>query len=196
MKAILETSACIWMAVTAIVWTPFGQKVLAEPTTQPSSVLDYVVKDIDDQDYDLSQLKGKVVLIVNVASQCGFTKQYAGLENLYKTYREKGFVVIGFPANDFNQEPGSNQQIKEFCTSRFEVTFPMMAKISVKGPDKHPVYRFLTEKPTAGAFSGEIKWNFNKFLIGRDGKILARYDSKVSPDDEQLVRDVEKALAQ
>lgn len=171
-------------------------RVLAEPTTQPTSVLDYVVKDIDQQDYDLSQLKGKVVLIVNVASKCGFTKQYSGLENLYKTYRDKGFVVIGFPANDFNQEPGSNQQIKEFCKSRFDVTFPMMSKISVKGPEKHPVYRFLTEEPTAGKFAGEIKWNFNKFLIGRDGKIIARYDSKVGPEDQQLLQDVEKALGE
>lgn len=194
MKMVLQYAACgVFFMVT--MWILAGSHVEAETTTQPASVLDHVVKNIDGEDYDLAQLKGKVVLIVNVASKCGFTKQYAGLENLYKTYRDKGFVVVGFPANDFNQEPGSNQQIKEFCTSRFDVTFPMMAKVSVKGEQKHPVYRFLTEEPTAGAFAGEIKWNFNKFLIGRDGKIRARYDSKVSPEDEQLLKDVEKALA-
>lgn len=194
MKMAFQYAACgVFFMVT--MWILAASHVGAEPTTQPASVLDHVVKNIDGEDYDLSQLKGKVVLIVNVASKCGFTKQYAGLENLYKTYRDKGFVVVGFPANDFNQEPGSNQQIKEFCTSRFDVTFPMMAKVSVKGEQKHPVYRFLTEEPTAGAFAGEIKWNFNKFLIGRDGNILARYDSKVSPEDEQLLKDVEKALA-
>lgn len=194
MKIAFWSAGCgMLFLVTGIL---MGNRVNAEPTTQPVSALDYVVRDIDEQDYDLSQLKGQVVLIVNVASRCGFTKQYSGLENLYKTYRDKGFVVIGFPTNDFNQEPGSNQQIKEFCTSRFNVTFPMMAKISVKGEKKHPVYRFLTEEPTAGKFAGEIKWNFNKFLIGRDGKVLARYDSKVGPEDEQLLRDLEKALAE
>ncbi|GIW75185.1 MAG: glutathione peroxidase [Phycisphaerae bacterium] len=194
MKTAFWSAGCgMLFLVTGIL---MGSRVNAEPTTQPVSALDYVVRDIDEQDYDLSRLKGQVVLIVNVASRCGFTKQYSGLENLYKTYRDKGFVVIGFPADDFNQEPGSNQQIKEFCTSRFNVTFPMMAKISVKGEKKHPVYRFLTEEPTAGKFAGEIKWNFNKFLIGRDGKVLARYDSKVGPEDQQLLRDLEKALAE
>lgn len=168
---------------------------IAAPTTQPSSVLDHVVKDIDDKDYDLAQHKGKVVLIVNVASKCGFTKQYEGLEKLYEKYKDKGLVVIGFPANNFGgQEPGENAQIKEFCQSKFSVTFPMMGKISVKGDDKAPVYKFLTEKETAGEFAGDIKWNFNKFLIGRDGKIAHRYDSKVTPESEQMEKDVEAAL--
>jgi glutathione peroxidase len=167
----------------------------SEPATMPPSVLDNVVKDIDDKDHDLSQYKGKVVLIVNVASKCGFTKQYAGLEKLYESHKEKGLVVLGFPANNFGgQEPGSNEQIKEFCSTKFDVSFPMMAKISVKGEDKHAVYKFLTEKETAGDFAGEIKWNFNKFLIGRDGKIVARYDSKVAPESEQLIKDIDKAL--
>lgn len=168
----------------------------SEETPMPPSVLDQVVKDIDDKDHDLSQYKGKAVLIVNVASKCGFTKQYAGLEKLYEQYKDKGLVVIGFPANNFGgQEPGSNEEIKEFCSTKFDVSFPMMAKISVKGDDKAPVYKFLTEKETAGDFAGEIKWNFNKFLIGRDGKIVARYDSKVAPQSEQLTKDVEAALA-
>ncbi len=173
----------------------FATVAHSEPTTMPTSVLDNVVKDIDEKDHDLAQYKGKVVLIVNVASKCGFTKQYAGLEKLYEKYKDKGLVVIGFPANDFGkQEPGSNAEIKEFCTSKFEVSFPMMAKISVKGEDKHAVYKFLTEKETAGDFAGEIKWNFNKFLIGRDGKIVSRYDSKVAPESEQLTEAIEAAL--
>jgi glutathione peroxidase len=168
---------------------------LAESADMPTSVLNNVVKDIDDKDHDLSQYKGKVVLIVNVASKCGFTKQYAGLEKLYQAHKDKGLVVIGFPANNFGgQEPGSNEEIKEFCSAKFDVTFPMMAKISVKGDDKHPVYKFLTEKETAGEHAGEIKWNFNKFLIGRDGKIIARYDSKVAPESEQMTKAIEAAL--
>ncbi len=169
--------------------------LFSEPTTMPSSVLDYTVKDIDGNDYDLAQLKGKVVLIVNVASKCGFTKQYAGLQKLYETYKDRGLVVVGFPANNFNgQEPGSSEQIKQFCTNTFNVTFPLMEKVSVKGDDKAPVYQFLTGKDTAGKFAGDIKWNFNKFLIGRDGAIANRYDSKVTPEDETLVKEIEAAL--
>jgi len=167
----------------------------AGPTTMPTSALDHTVKDIDGNDYDLSKLKGKVVLIVNVASKCGFTKQYAGLEKLYETHKDKGLVVLGFPANNFGgQEPGSAEQIKEFCSTKFNVTFPLMEKISVKGEGIAPLYQFLTGKETAGKFAGDIKWNFNKFLIGRDGAIANRYDSKVTPEDPALVKEVETAL--
>ncbi len=173
----------------------FASLTLAEPTTMPTTALDHVVKDIEDKDHDLSQYKGKVVLIVNVASKCGFTKQYAGLEKLYENYKDKGLVVIGFPANNFGgQEPGSNEQIQEFCSSKFNVTFPMMSKVSVKGDDKAPLFKYLTEKPTAGDLAGEIKWNFNKFLIGKDGKIVARYESKVAPEDKKLIGEIEAAL--
>ena len=160
------------------------------PTTQPASPLEFTVKDIDGKDVNLADYQGKVVMIVNVASKCGFTPQYKGIEELYRKYKDKGFVVIGFPANNFkNQEPGTNEQIKEFCTEKYDVTFPMMSKISVKGDDQHPIYKILTDA------KGEVKWNFNKFLVGRDGKIIERFDSKVKPDDAKLTEAIEKALA-
>src|SRR5437867_2319238 len=158
--------------------------------TQPASPLDFKVKDIDGNDYDLAQLKGKVVLIVNVASKCGFTPQYKGLENLYEANKDKGLVIVGFPANNFRgQEPGTNEEIKQFCSSKYNVTFPMMSKISVKGDDKHPLYQMLTKEKS------EVTWNFNKFLIGRDGKLIEHFDSKAKPDDAKLTDAIEKALA-
>jgi glutathione peroxidase len=172
-----------------------AQTFAQRPATMPTSVLDQTVKDIDEKDHDLAQYKGKVVLIVNVASKCGFTKQYAGLQKLYEDKKDGGLVILGFPANNFgSQEPGSNEQIKEFCSSKFSVTFPMMAKVSVKGDDKSPVFKFLTEKPTAGELAGEIKWNFSKFLIGRDGQLIARYESKVAPDDAKLIEAIDAAI--
>ena len=147
----------------------------------PASPLDFVVKDIDGKDYDLSQLKGKVVIIVNVASKCGYTPQYTGLEELYKKYSPQGLVIVGFPANNFkSQEPGTNEEIKQFCTSKYDVTFPMMSKISVKGDDQHPLYKMLTDA------KGQVTWNFNKFLVGRDGKLIEHFDSKVKPEDAKL----------
>jgi glutathione peroxidase len=175
-----------------------GVTVVREPTDKPAgaSVLDHVVTDIDGREYDLKQLKGKVVLIVNVASRCGFTPQYEGLEAIYDRYKDQGLVVIGFPANNFNgQEPGTNQDIKEFCTTKFDVSFPMMSKISVKGDDQHAVYRFLTSKETGGEFSGDIGWNFTKFLVDRHGNVIARFGSRVKPTDAELTAAVEKALA-
>jgi glutathione peroxidase-family protein len=164
-------------------------------TTQPASPLDFVVKDIDDNEVKLSDYKGKVVMIVNVASKCGFTPQYKGLEKLYKEYADRGFVILGFPANNFGgQEPGSNEEIKTFCSSKFDVTFPMMSKISVLGEDKAPLYKFLTEQPTAGDFKGEIGWNFTKFIIDRNGNVIARFASKTTPADKLLVGIIEKAL--
>jgi glutathione peroxidase len=161
-----------------------------------ASPLDFTVKDIDGKDADLSQFKGKVVMFVNVASKCGYTPQYKGLESTYEEYKDKGFVIVGFPANNFkSQEPGTNEQIKQFCTAKYNVTFPMMSKVSVKGEDKAPVYKFLTEGPTAGSFGGDIKWNFTKFLIGRDGNVVARFEPKVTPEDPQVKEAIEKALA-
>lgn len=181
--------------LTAALMISFLQKAPAmTATTQPSSPLDFTVENIDGQPTDLSQYKGKVVLIVNVASKCGFTPQYTALEALYKKYQDQGFVIIGFPANNFHsQEPGTNAQIKQFCTSKYDVTFPMMAKISVKGNDKAPIYKYLTEAPTA-AFPGDITWNFNKFLVGRDGKVIQRFASPVKPDSDELVGAVEAAI--
>lgn len=141
---------------------------------------------------DLDHYKGKVVLIVNTASKCGFTPQYEGLEKLYEAKKKMGFVVIGFPANNFrNQEPGTNEEIQEFCRRIYDVTFPMMAKISVKGDDMHPLYRYLTED---SPFPGDITWNFNKFLLDRDGKVVARYDSKITPEDPKLIAKIDELL--
>jgi glutathione peroxidase len=157
---------------------------------KPAGPLDFVVKDIDGNDYDLSQLKGKVVMFVNVASRCGYTPQYKGLEALYRKYEPQGLVIVGFPANNFKgQEPGTNEEIKTFCKGKYDVTFPMMSKISVKGDDQHPLYKMLTSE------KGEVTWNFNKFLIGRDGKLIEHFDSKVKPEDEKLTGAVESALA-
>ena len=151
------------------------------------------MKSIDGEDVDLGSYEGKVVLIVNVASRCGATPQYAGLQALYEKYKDQGFVVLGFPANDFGrQEPGSDEQIKEFCTTKYDVTFPMFSKITVKGPDRPALYEVLT---TEADPSGEIGWNFEKFLIARDGTIAGRFKTRVSPDDADLVAAIEAELA-
>jgi glutathione peroxidase len=164
-------------------------------TTQPAGPLSFVMKDVDGKDFDLASLKGKPVLIVNVASKCGFTKQYAGLEALYEKYKDSGFTIVGVPANNFGgQEPGSDEEIKAFCSRKYSVTFPILSKVSVKGDDKTPLYKVLTEKETAGNFSGDIKWNFTKFLIDRNGQIMARFESKTTPEDATLVGAVEKAI--
>jgi glutathione peroxidase len=136
-------------------------------------------------------------MIVNVASKCGLTPQYAGLEKLYDAYKDRGLVVLGFPANNFGgQEPGTDEEIKTFCTSKYDVSFPMMSKISVKGDDQHPLYTLLTAKTDTNTFAGDIGWNFTKFLVGRDGQVVARFDSKTKPDDAKLVAAVEQALGE
>ncbi|NCX97873.1 MAG: glutathione peroxidase [Planctomycetia bacterium] len=151
------------------------------------------MKSIDGTDVDLGSYQGKVVLVVNVASRCGATPQYEGLQALYEKYKDKGFVVLGFPANDFGaQEPGSDEQIKEFCTSKYDVTFPMFSKITVKGGGKPKLYEVLTETSDP---AGDIGWNFEKFLIGKDGKVAGRFKTRVSPDDAALVGAIEAALA-
>jgi glutathione peroxidase len=161
-----------------------------------SSVYDFTLPSIDGTDASLGEYKGKVLLLVNVASKCGYTPQYAGLESLYEKYKDQGLVVIGFPANNFgSQEPGTNEEIKSFCTRTYHVSFPMYAKISVKGSDKTPLYHYLTEEANP-ATNGEIGWNFTKFLVDRNGKVVARFDSKIKPDDAGLVGAVEKALNQ
>jgi glutathione peroxidase len=158
------------------------------------SLYDIKLKDIDGKDTSLAAYKGKAVLIVNVASKCGYTKQYTGLETIYQKYKDQGFVVLGFPCNQFGgQEPGSNEDIKQFCSSKFNVTFPLFDKIDVNGANRHPLY--VTLAGSASPFPGDIKWNFNKFLIGKDGKILKRFDSKVTPESEELTKAVEAELA-
>ncbi len=160
-----------------------------KPTT--ASVHDFTLDTIDGAPRSLGDFKGKVLLLVNTASECGYTPQYQGLQKLHATYEARGFSVIGFPSNDFGgQEPGSNQDIKAFCSTKFGVTFPMFAKIPVKGPAKHPLYAMLVQTPPAG----EVKWNFNKFLVGKDGKVIARFDSDVTPESPALTQAIDKAL--
>ena len=150
---------------------------------------EFTLNSIDGKPAPLSAYQGKVVLIVNVASRCGFTPQYAGLEALYEKYKDRGFVILGFPANNFgSQEPGTNEEIKTFCSSKYNVTFPMYSKISVKGDDKAPLYQFLT------ATGGEIQWNFTKFLVDKDGKVVARFEPKVTPESPEVAEAIEKAL--
>ena len=159
-----------------------------------SNLQNIPLNDIHDQPTSLKAYAGKVVLLVNVASKCGYTKQYAGLEAIYKKYKDKGLVIIGVPANDFaGQEPGSAEEIITFCKSKYDVTFPLMAKIHVIGPEIHPLYAALTGPDSA--FPGEVKWNFQKFIIGRDGQLLGRFDSAVKPESTELVHAIEVALA-
>jgi len=157
-----------------------------------ATLYDIPVNTIDGAPASLAAYRGSVVLVVNVASQCGLTPQYAGLESLYETYRDRGFVVAGFPANEFGaQEPGTNAEIATFCETRFGVKFPLFEKIVVKGPGIHPLYAQLTQTPPGG----DIQWNFEKFLIGRDGTVIARFAPTVKPDDPTLIAAIEKALA-
>jgi glutathione peroxidase len=151
------------------------------------------MKAIDGKPVDLGSYKGKVVLVVNVASRCGYTKQYAGMQKLYDTYKDKGFVILGFPANDFGaQEPGTDAEIANFCSTKYGVTFPMFSKITVKGPGKAPLYQALTE---AADPKGEVAWNFEKFLIGKDGTVIGRFKSGVAPESPELAKAIEAALA-
>lgn len=154
---------------------------------QSQSFYDFKVTDIDGKEFSFEQLKGKKVMVVNVASKCGYTPQYEGLEKLYLEYKDKGFIIIGFPANNFGkQEPGTDEEIKEFCTLNFGVTFPMMSKISVKGEDMDPVYKWLTTKELNGFSNSEVKWNFQKYLINEDGKLDKVLYSKTEPGDKEI----------
>jgi len=158
-------------------------------------VHEFTLNSIDGKPAPLSAYQGKVVLIVNVASRCGFTPQYAGLEALYEKYKDRGFAILGFPANNFGgQEPGTNEEIKTFCSTKYNVTFPMYSKISVKGDDQAPLYRFLTDKQANPATGGEIQWNFTKFLVDKNGKVVARFEPKVTPESPDVASAIEKAL--
>lgn len=158
------------------------------------SIHDIPLKDIDGKDTSLKAYEGKVVLIVNVASRCGYTPQYKGLETIYEKYKDKGLVVLGFPCNQFGQqEPGTSAEIKEFCSSKYNVTFPMFSKIDVNGANRHPLYVALAGKDSP--FPGDIKWNFSKFLVGRDGKILKRFESGIAPESPELTSAIDTALA-
>ena len=159
-----------------------------------SAFHDLNLRALDGQDLPLAPYKGQVVLVVNVASKCGLTPQYAGLEKLYQQYRDKGFTVLGLPCNQFaGQEPGSEDEIREFCSLNYGVTFPLGSKIEVNGSARHPLYRLLAGE--GAEFPGEIPWNFEKFLVGKDGRVLARFSPRTAPDDPALIQAVEKALA-
>jgi len=152
------------------------------------------LNDINDHPTSLKAYSGKIVLLVNVASKCGYTHQYSGLEKLYRKYKDQGLVVVGVPSNDFGaQEPGTAEEIKTFCSSRYNVTFPLMVKIHVTGQDIHPLYKELTGPKSA--FPGEVKWNFQKFIIGRDGVLLNRFKSDVTPESPEFVQAIQTALA-
>ena len=172
-----------------------GLLFLSATLPAASTIHEFTLNSIDGQPTSLAQFKGKVVLIVNVASRCGFTPQYAGLEALYNKYKDRGVVVLGFPANNFlRQEPGTDEAIKAFCSTKYHVTFPMFAKVSVKGSDKTPLYQFLTDKEANPSTGGPIGWNFAKFLADRKGKVIARFASKVAPESAELINALEAAL--
>jgi glutathione peroxidase len=193
MKVMCRLAAVLVAATAGVIADTHAQDAKEEPAV--TGIYQFTMDDIDGKPVSLSDYKGKVVLIVNVASRCGFTAQYEGLQKLYAKYAEQGFAVLGFPSNDFlGQEPGSNEEIKTFCSTRFGVTFPMFAKISVKGADAHPLYVYLTDTDTNAEFGGKISWNFNKFLVGRDGRIVARFGSRTAPESDELTAAVEAAL--
>jgi glutathione peroxidase len=161
-----------------------------------SSIHEFRAQTIDGKDKSLGDYKGRVALIVNVASECGLTPQYDGLEKLHEAYAEKGLSILGFPANEFGaQEPGTNDQIQTFCRTKYGVKFDMFGKVKVKGEGIHPLFAYLTGKDTNQEFSGDIKWNFNKFLVGKDGEVLARFEPQVEPSSPEVKQAIEKALA-
>ena len=184
--------------VLAIAFLLFLSKTDAENKNKGNSmeknIKQVTVKDIDGKSVKLSDYKGKVLLIVNVASYCGFTKQYSGLEQIYKQYKDKGFEILAFPCNQFGeQEPGTNEEIKNFCSSKFDVSFKLFDKIDVNGSNKSSLYSILTDNEITG--KADIKWNFEKFLIDKNGNIVARYASKVEPTGKELISAIEKELA-
>jgi glutathione peroxidase len=182
----IETFVCMTLAA--------GILSFALPAGAAESIYNIPLKDIDGQATSLKPYQGKVLLIVNVASKCGFTPQYTALEALYQKYKDQGLVVLGFPCNQFGgQEPGTDAEIKQFCTSKYSVTFPMFDKLEVNGANRHPLYVLLAGPDSP--FPGNIRWNFTKFLIGRDGKIISRFDSAVKPDSAEVTKAIEAALA-
>lgn len=186
MKSLAALAACLCFTVGCFA---------ADKGEAVSSPLSYKMKGIDGKEVDLSQYKGKVVLFVNVASKCGNTPQYAGLQKLYEKHAKEGLVIIGVPANEFGkQEPGSDEEIAKFCDSNYHVTFPMLSKVVVKGDGIVPLYQTLTATETQPVKSGPISWNFEKFLVGRDGKVVGRFKPATKPDDETLQKAIKTEL--
>lgn len=191
------TRAIVCGVAVAVCGVLAGFGGIAEPDAveprDPAYVLGHTMRLIDGTEKKLAEYEGKVVLMVNVASKCGLTPQYEALEKLYREHKDDGLVVLGFPANNFgNQEPGTNAEIYEFCTGRYDVTFPMFEKISVKGEDRHPLYTQLAKQPEP--IGQEPEWNFAKFLVGRDGRVVARFASRTAPGDEKLIEAVQAEL--
>ena len=174
---------------------PFGALlIMATSLLAASGIYSFTLNSIDGKPAPLADYKGKVVLVVNVASRCGFTPQYSALESIYEKYKDQGFVIVGFPANNFaGQEPGTNEEIAKFCTGKYNVTFPVYGKISVKGDDQAPLYSFLT-KDANPTLAGDIKWNFTKFLVDRNGKVVERFEPAVTPDSPEVVSAIEAQL--
>ena len=172
-----------------------GLVMIMAGSATAANIYDFTLPSIDGKPMPLADFRGKVVLVVNVASRCGFTPQYSALESLYEKYKDQGFVIVGFPANNFgSQEPGTNEEIKTFCSRKYNVTFPMMSKVSVLGEDKSPLYRYLTDKDSDPKFSGDIKWNFTKFLFDRNGNPVARFEPAVKPDSPEVQAAIESTL--
>jgi glutathione peroxidase len=185
------------LAATLLALSPWAMVSAQTNPKKPSSVLDFSMKDIEGKDIPLSKFQGKVLLIVNTASQCGLTPQYKGLQEVYQKYKEQGFEVLAFPANEFGkQEPGTDNQIKEFCATNYNVSFPLFSKIVVKGKGIHPLYAFLTSESTDPKFAGPIGWNFAKFLVNRKGEVIARFEPSVRPESPEVTGAIEKALAE
>jgi glutathione peroxidase len=186
------------MKTAAMVFIIFISGCVATPKENQMTLLyDIKVETIDGKSIKLDAYRGKTMLIVNTASRCGFTGQYDGLQQLYEMHKDDGLVVLGFPSNDFlRQEPGSNEEIASFCRVNYGVTFPMFAKVSVKGKEQHPLFIYLTSDTSNPEFGGRITWNFNKFLISREGKVINRFGSRTRPDDNDLVAAIRNALAQ
>ena len=168
--------------------------IMAGSLFAASGIYTFTLNSIDGKPSPLADFKGKVILVINVASQCGYTPQYSALESIYEKYKDQGFVILGFPANNFGaQEPGTNAEIKTFCTRKYSVTFPIYAKISVKEPDQAPLYAYLS-KDTAPGVRGDIKWNFTKFLVDRNGNVVQRFEPAVTPDSKEMISAIEKQL--
>jgi glutathione peroxidase len=185
------------LAATLLAMVPCAMVLARADAKKPTSVLGFTMKDIDGKEIPLSKFQGKVLLIVNTASQCGLTPQYKGLEEVYEKYKDRGFEVLAFPANEFGkQEPGTDEQIKEFCTSNYKVSFPLFSKIVVKGKGIHPLYEFLTSESTDPRFAGPIGWNFAKFLVNRKGEVIARFEPSVRPESADVTSAIERAIAE
>ncbi|MBP9662979.1 MAG: glutathione peroxidase [Pyrinomonadaceae bacterium] len=196
-KILVVIIIIVGLAAAALAYR-YGLILNPTPTAPPpqKSVYEFTMKDIDGNDVSLDTYRGKVAMIVNVASKCGYTPQYEGLESIYEKYKDRGFVVLGFPANNFlGQEPGTEADIKEFCRLTYGVSFPMFSKISVTGSDQHPLYTMLTSKQSNPEFGGDITWNFNKFLLDKTGRVAARFGTKDIPESDVVTTAIEKSLA-